>query len=121
MAARRARPGEADPAALQQTWARMRAELQPLIGERQHRSIEIDDEDYRAILQAVMGGADRQRIARMIGAWRLEPASKRLARIEEQLRGLAQRMGKSEVVVSVEPNGLRFHSEHLVAFRSAFI
>ncbi|MGH8237697.1 MAG: ATP-binding protein, partial [Steroidobacteraceae bacterium] len=114
-------PSETDLATLQQTWARMRAELQPLIGERQHRSIEIDDEDYRAILQAVTGGADRQRIARMIEAWRLEPASKRLARIEEQLRGLAQRMGKSEVVVSVEPNGLRFNSERFVAFWSAFI
>src|SRR5207247_3855097 len=57
----------------------------------------------------------------MMESLRLEPTGKRLARIEQQLKGIAERMGKSNVSVSLEPNDLRFNSEHFAPFWSAFI
>src|SRR5258708_20080031 len=54
-------------------------------------------------------------------SWRLEPAGKRLARIEQQIRGLAQRMGKGDVAVAIAPHDVRFNSERFAPFWSAFI
>ena len=111
----------AEMAPLYRAWDKAHADLQMLIGERDRRSIEIDDADLRALRSAVLSGADRYLVARMIESWRLEPTAKRLHRIEQQLKGLAERMGKSEVEVAVEPNGLRFNSERFMPFWSAFI
>ncbi len=43
----------------------------------------------------------------MMESWRLEPTTKRLARIAHQITGIAARMGKSNVSVSIESNDLR--------------
>ena len=66
-------------------------------------------------------GVDAGVVARMMESLRLEPTGKRLARIEQQLKGIAERMGKGNVSVSLEPNDLRFNSEHFAPFWSAFI
>lgn len=66
-------------------------------------------------------GAGAESVVRMIESWRLEPASKRLARIEQQIRGLAERMGKSDVTVAIEPHDLRLSTERFAPFWSAFI
>ncbi len=108
-------------AALDQAWGQIRADIEKLIGEARQSSIEIDDADYEAILQALRDGVDAGIVARMMESWRLEPTGKRLARIEQQLRGIAERMGKSNISVSIEPNDLRFNSEHFAPFWSAFI
>src|SRR4029077_13490792 len=81
----------------------------------------IDDADYEAILNALRDGVDVSIVARMMESCRLEPTQKRLARIEHQIRGIAERMGKSNVTVSIEPNDLRFNSERFAPFWSAFI
>ncbi len=114
-------PAEAELAGLREAWDQIRADLARLMGENHDRSIEIDDADYQAIVQAVLNGVDPKEVVRMIESWRLEPASKRLARVEQQIRALCQRMGKSDVQVHIEPHELRFSSERYAPFWSAFI
>jgi two-component system chemotaxis sensor kinase CheA len=114
-------PTEAEIAPLYQAWDQIRADLAKLMGEHHDRSIEIDDADYQAIVKAVLNGVDAREVLRMIESWRLEPASKRLARVEQQIRALAERMGKSDVQVQIEPHELRFSSERYAPFWSAFI
>jgi two-component system chemotaxis sensor kinase CheA len=114
-------PAGTQMAALDQAWGQIRADIEKLIGEARQSSVEIDDADYEAILQALRDGIDAGVVARMIESWRLEPTGKRLARIEQQLKGIAERMGKSHVSVLIEPNDLRFNSEHFAPFWSAFI
>jgi two-component system, chemotaxis family, sensor kinase CheA len=114
-------PGETAMAGLFEAWGQVRVDLGQLVGEHGRRLIEIDDADYEAILQAVLEGAPAQSVTRMIESWRLEPAGKRLARIEQQIMGLAERMGKSNVTVAIEPNELRFNAEHFAPFWSSFI
>ena len=114
-------PTDAEMAPLYQAWDQIRADLAKLMGEHHDRSIEIDDADYQAIVKAVLNGVDAREVLRMIESWRLEPASKRLARVEQQIRALAERMGKSDVQVQIEPHELRFSSERFAPFWSAFI
>ncbi|PYO03450.1 MAG: hypothetical protein DMD91_01050, partial [Candidatus Rokuibacteriota bacterium] len=112
--------GAAQMGALYDAWDLIRGDLEKMLGERQ-RSIEIDDADYESIIKAVLDGVDARIVTRMIQSWRLEPAGRRLARIEQQIRGLCERMGKGTVDVAIEPHDLRFNSEHFAPFWSAFI
>jgi two-component system chemotaxis sensor kinase CheA len=114
-------PPESEMAALQQAWQQTRADLGKLIGDQLHGSIEIDDADYQAIIKAVVDGVDPKLVVRLIESWRLEPAGKRLLRIEQQIRGLAERMGKSDVAVAIAPHDLRFNTDRFAPFWSAFI
>ena len=114
-------PPESDMAALQHAWGQTRADLGKLIGEQLHGSIEIDDADYQAIIKAVLEGVEPKVVVRLIESWRLEPAGKRLLRIEQQIKGLAERMGKSDVAVSIAPHDLRFNTDRFAPFWSAFV
>jgi two-component system chemotaxis sensor kinase CheA len=106
---------------LDQAWNQIRPDIERLIGEARHSSIEIDNADYEALLSALRVGVDGGVIARMMESWRLEPTGKRLERIEQQIRGIAERMGKGKVSVSIDPNDLRTDSERFAPFWSAFI
>jgi two-component system chemotaxis sensor kinase CheA len=108
-------------AALDQAWGQIRPDIEKLIGEARQGSIEIDDAEYETILKTLRDSVDLGTVARMVESWRLEPTEKRLRRVEHQIRGIAERMGKSNVSVSIEPNDLRFNSERFAAFWSAFI
>src|SRR5258706_6372136 len=114
-------PSEADMAALHQAWTQTRADLGKLIGEHLRSSIEIDDADYQAIIKAVLDGVERKVVVRLMESWRLEPAGKRLARIEQQVKGRPERIGKGDVAVAIAPHELRFNTERFAPFWSAFI
>jgi two-component system chemotaxis sensor kinase CheA len=114
-------PSASEMANLYETWKRTRADVQEMIGERVSGSIEIDDREYKAILRAVLDGVDARLIAKMLESWRLEPTGKRLLRIEQQIKRLAERMGKTNVAVSISPNDLRVDTARFAPFWSAFI
>jgi len=107
--------------ALDRAWGQIRPDIEKLIGEARQSGIEIDDAEYEVILKALRDGVDVTAVARMMESWRLEPTGKRLVRIEHQIRGIAERMGKGNISVSIEPNDLRFNSERFAPFWSAFI
>jgi two-component system, chemotaxis family, sensor kinase CheA len=108
-------------AALDQAWGQIRSDLDKLIGEARQSSIEVDEAEYEVILRTLRDGIDASIVARMMESWRLEPTGKRLARVEQQIRGIAERMGKSNVSVFIQPNELRFSGERFAPFWSAFI
>ena len=112
---------DTDLAELDQAWRQIRSDIETLMGESQENRIELDDYEYNTVLDALRASADVSTLARMIESWQLEPAGKRLGRVEQQILAIAKRMGKSNVVVSLEPNDLRFNSERFAPFWSAFI
>ncbi len=114
-------PTETELTALDQAWHKIRADIAGLMGEARERNIEIDDAEYETILNAVRTSVDIGTLARMVESWRLEPAGKRLSRIEQQIKGIAERMGKTNIDVRIESNDLRFNSERFAPFWSAFI
>ena len=114
-------PPSADGIAeLDHAWRQIRSDVAILMGEDRERNIEIDDAECDAILNALRASVDVATLARMIESWRLEPAGKRLERVEQQIKGIAERMGKSNVTVQIEANDLRPNGEHFAPFWSAF-
>jgi two-component system chemotaxis sensor kinase CheA len=114
-------PTRIEMAVLDQAWDRIRSDIQKLVGGTHQSRIEIDDHDYEVVLKALHDGIDVNTVGRMIESWRLEPTEKRLLTIEQQIRGIAERIGKTNLSVFVEPNDLRFNSERFAPFWSAFI
>ena len=114
-------PARTDIAKLNNAWLKIRSDVEKLLGESRNRSIELNAAEYNTILNAIRASVDVQTLARMIESLQLEPTGRRLERIEQQIRGIAERMGKSRVAVLIEPNDLRFNSERFAPFWSAFI
>ncbi len=108
-------------AELERAWGQIRSDAQTLIGEARDTNIEIDHSEYNTILLAIRAGVDVTILARMVESWQMEPTRNRLERVEQQIIGLAERMGKSHIVVSIVPNGLRFDSDRFAPFWFAFI
>lgn len=105
---------------LQQRWSELASKVRALIGDSDAK-IEIDDDEYRQILEAIQNGRSRRDIAEMIEAWRLEPAEARLGRIAEQATALAKRLGKDPIDVRVESNRIRLKPEQWADFWSASV
>jgi two-component system chemotaxis sensor kinase CheA len=115
------RPQASDRAALRAAWDRLRGNLDTLLGERQKKTIEIDDTEHDAILQAVLKNEPRQKLARMIADLKLEPTAKRLARVAEHANGIARRLNKGELRVSIADHNLRLDPARWASFWSAFV
>ncbi len=117
-------PAEAQITALLDSWSTIRTKLDELLGQGRRRMdnvIKIDDVEYRAILHAVLKGADPELIANMIHSWKLEPVHNRFGSLRQQAERLAKRMGKSEITVKILPNNIRVDKEHWAPFWSSLI
>ncbi len=102
-------------------WDRTCSKIKRLIGEGDPmNSIEVDEVEYVAVLDAIRRGVDKMTLERMVKAWRLEPFQLRLSRIGEQLSGLAARLGKGDVQVNVSTPHLYVAREELSEFWGAF-
>jgi signal transduction histidine kinase len=102
-------------------WEDFARRLHGLLDERAGLKIEIEDEDYDALLHAVVRGAPRYEIARKMADWKLERVDKRLQRVGTQARNLGIRLGKGEIDVDVDAGCLRLSREALAPFWTAFM
>jgi two-component system chemotaxis sensor kinase CheA len=114
-------PGERELAVLFQAWDKVRADISRLLGESRQGGLEVEEADYQAFSQAISGGSGPEALQRMVESWRLEPTAKRLARVEQQLWAIAERLGRKNVAVSIESNGLRVDPAGFGPFWYAFI
>jgi two-component system chemotaxis sensor kinase CheA len=106
---------------LGQRWNRLKSNLETLIGARQRRSVEIEDTEYEAILAALLNGTPHEEIARRIARWKLEPTQRRLERISEQAKGIAQRLSKGDISVNIADQGLHLDASAWAPFWSSFV
>jgi len=114
-------PSTDDIRRVESAWNAIREDLKQILGDEEDDHIQLEDTDYRAILKAVVDGVEPAAVLRMIESWRLEPTSRRLETLETQITGLAERLGKDAISVSLEPNDIRFDSNHFAPFWSSFI
>jgi two-component system chemotaxis sensor kinase CheA len=82
--------------------------------------VELEEREYDAFLDEVRARTDHDTLLAMAGAWRFEPVSKRLAVISEQIRALANRLGRAPVDVICAPTSLRLPPARWPGFWSAF-
>jgi HPt (histidine-containing phosphotransfer) domain-containing protein len=94
-----------------EAWEEMSARLINLIGSRERKSIELDLAEYNYVLQRIKAGATNLEIAEQIELWRFEPAIKRLDRMAEHAKSLADRLKVENLEVFTSDNGVRLDSE----------
>jgi two-component system chemotaxis sensor kinase CheA len=70
-------------------------------------SVELDESEYLAIVQAIDRGAPRGEVMELIASWRNERVRVRFERFAEQARALASRLGKGPVEVVYDGSNLR--------------
>jgi signal transduction histidine kinase len=107
-------------APLVQRWAALRTKLDPLL-ETQSGRIQIEVDEYEALLAAIEQGAPRALIQRTLADWRLEPVHARLARLAEHAERLAERLDKAPIEVHIDAGKLRLAREPWGEFWSAAV
>jgi two-component system chemotaxis sensor kinase CheA len=102
------------------SWERCMSTVDRLLGGRVTSKIEIDQDQYTALLTAVEKNAPRREIESALKAWRLEPLRERLGRAAEQLTGIATRLGEASVAIQVTSPDIYVQREELSEFWAAF-
>jgi len=111
---------DGDRVRLSQAWTlvtKMRAEL---VDAGDKHAIAVAREDYERLCDDLRRYADHESMLAAVEAWQLEPASKRLALIREQIERLATRLGRAPVDVMCHPTTVRLPPRRWAAFWSAF-
>jgi two-component system chemotaxis sensor kinase CheA len=98
-------PGPAAFDELVARWDVIVAELRSLLGDRGAR-LELDA-DQVTRLEAAVRGRDVGQIAHLLARFQLEPTRTRLHHLADQAKGIAERVGKTALVVHVEDNDAR--------------
>ncbi|MBC8069185.1 MAG: sensor histidine kinase [Deltaproteobacteria bacterium] len=106
---------------LAERWALICNLMKPLVGEPENRAIEIEVADHRAVLSAVQRRRPYGEIEAVLSSWTLEPMAKRLERVAEQTRRIAQRAGKGDIDVVITHHDVRLSAAKYRAFWSAFV
>jgi two-component system chemotaxis sensor kinase CheA len=109
-----------DRSSLSEQWSRVCEKLKLVLGQHDRPSIEVNEQDYLAVLDAIHRGVDPLTLRRMIEAWRLEPMQARLERVAEQISATAQRLGKGAVDVEVKTPRLFLSRDELAEFWTVF-
>jgi two-component system chemotaxis sensor kinase CheA len=101
----------AQRALLEEAWQRFRDRAKVFLG--QHAStLSIAKEEVEAIVSALRGGATPERVSHMLTNLCNEPVAPKLARLAQHARGLARRLGKGDIEVQTDSNGVRMSHEH---------
>ena len=114
-------PSVAARRVLADRWDTLLARIGPLLGERTSPTVDVEQAQYRAVLRALREQRPHAEIERELEGWQREPTSTRLARIADQARRIALRLGKGEIDVDIAHNDLRLDPSGWAEFWSAFI
>lgn len=100
-------------------WQEFAQTIAPLVSRRRDR-IEIQRSDIQELATGLAAGHPRAQLVRAIRSWEKEPTEQRLARVAEQTRNVAERLGKA-IDVQIEANGVRLDPEQMAPFWSALV
>ena len=105
---------------LREAWGHISNSVDVLLG-RQGERIEIDETEYASLLAAVSSGEKSENLRERIRALKLEPSARRLIRAAEQGQAIAKRLGKPNLNVVIEDNGVRLDPGRWASFWSSFV
>lgn len=114
-------PNERELHDLAERWSRLKESLSLLLGEEQRSTVEIADDQFQNVLRALLNKRPHDEIAGIFASWKLEPTARRLTRLGEQAKTLARRLGKGELAIHIEDNGIRLDPKRWATFWSAFV
>lgn len=115
--------GQLPPSAfegLQARWSQLTGETAKLLGARSDTLV-IEKRELAGLEAAASAGESAPALLRQIRRLQLESTAKRLRHFQEQARRIAARLGKGEVRVEVEDNGVRLDRARWTSFWNAFV
>jgi two-component system chemotaxis sensor kinase CheA len=105
---------------LVESWRLFTSRLESLLGRRDLRRVEINDEDVQRVLAALRENKPTADVLQTVTWWQLEPISRRFERVAEQANRLARRMGKG-IQVEIDDMGIRLDPQRWAPFWSTFV
>lgn len=115
------RLNDAERARLADTWSAFASKVRALTGRANEQRVELSSTELRTLREAIHSGTSSAELLLLLREVELEPAERRLARLSEQAKSLAKRLGKGEIVVTTESNHVRLEPERWAAFWAAFV
>lgn len=112
-------PSESECKELARSWARLCKNLEMFLGKR--GGVEIEDEQFEAILTSLVRRRPHDEIARMVARWKLEAAEVRLGRLAEQAQTLAFSLGKATLDVEIRSDEVFLDPPRWAPFWGAFV
>lgn len=108
-----------DQAALEAVWHRI-SSAASLLDDAGGAKVEVDQAELHGLAGAIAAEESKDALLRRVHAIPLEQASRRLGRIAEQARALAERTGRPDVIVTTDDGGLKLERDELRPFWAAF-
>jgi two-component system chemotaxis sensor kinase CheA len=93
-------------ARLLRSWDEYACNIAPLSDDHESQKLEVPRADFEQVLEAVRQRVPYPSVEKLLLRFRLEPVRQSLTRVEEQLRGLARRLGKPEPDVVITTDGV---------------
>jgi len=106
---------------LSAVWATLASRARVLLGMAQADRLAITRADLAHIRHALSAGKSPAEVLRALCYIERDPVEQRLERLADQARLIAGRLGKGEIVVQVNANGLRLGAERWAPFWASFI
>jgi two-component system chemotaxis sensor kinase CheA len=98
--------------ALHARWRALADAFRVLVGEQGRDVIAVSAREVDDLCAEIDRGLPSERVVERLSAWRDEPVERPLERLANYARALAGRLGKGELVVDVDGNGVRLDPEH---------
>lgn len=109
-----------DLLALDGLWEELEHVVKPLLGSRRG-AVEVTLAELEELVASIRAGRQREEIASTMESWKLESMQKRLERMAEQAKVVAAKLGKKDIVVRVDANGVRLDGEKWGPFFGSLI
>jgi two-component system chemotaxis sensor kinase CheA len=118
--------GQRDPTAeeldqLGEAWAALAGRVRALLRLTQSDRLAITAADLAQVRHAVSGGRAPGELLYALTYLEREPVARRFERFAEQARHVAARLGKGEVIVEVDAEGLRLDARRWTPFWASFV
>lgn len=105
---------------LAERWRALAHDIAPLLG-APAQTIAITEEEHRGLMHELRRLGAPSEISNRVGAWTEERLEVPLARLADDARGIAERLGKPEIDVRIEHQGLRIDASSYRPFFGALI
>ena len=114
-------PTQEDLDRLSDVWAALAGRVRVLLGMTQSDRLAITKADLARIRHAVSAGQSPGELLHALCYIERDPVARRLDRLADQARLMAGRLGKGEIVVQVNADGLRLDGERWAPFWASFV
>jgi two-component system chemotaxis sensor kinase CheA len=88
-------------------WTSILEHVVTFTGRSGQRMIEVPESEYRTAITRLSRDSGRAEALQQILTWQLEPVTKPLRRLADHAKALARRMGRAEIQVDIQANGVR--------------